>query len=220
MILHWRVMLPSVLFFAAFQAWMVREISGPTVWLIFVCVYMTFLTVIPINVDDKAGTNAWLCTLPVTRADVTRGRYATAWAMIAGMFAIGVVVAEFMPGSKLSAGMLLSPNTLLLVIGIATFILSLLIPFTIRFGMMGILLMMVGFQLLGAGLFVVAKLSGSMDAVEGGVLVPFRALAAGITALRDGLPALAFQLLMLAFFALVNWAGYRFALALFRRQEL
>ena len=27
LILHWRVMLPSVLFFAAFQGWMVREIS-------------------------------------------------------------------------------------------------------------------------------------------------------------------------------------------------
>jgi hypothetical protein len=220
LILTWRVMLPSILFYTAFQVWIVREINHPTLWLVFICVYMTFLTVIPINVDDKAGTNAWSCTLPVTRADLVRGRYVTAWALIALMFTLAILVATFVPGSKLSAEMILNPNSLLLTMGIATFILAPLIPFTLKFGMMGVMLMLVVFQVLGAGLFVVARLTGAMDAVEGGIAAPFRVVIGGVTAFRDNLPALAFQLVVLAALVLVNAASYRFALAIFRRKEL
>ncbi len=220
LMLHWRVMAPAVLIFATFQAWFVREINQPTVWLVFVCIYMSFLTVIPINVDDKAGTYAWSCTLPVTRADLVRGRYVTAWAMILGLFALTIALTAFVPGSKLPPAMYLEPNRLLLTIGIATFILGLIIPFTLQFGLMGVMLMLVVLQLVGAGMFVVAKLSGAMDAVEGGVAVPFRALAAGITALREALPSPIFQLVLLAVLVLLNWGSYRFALALFRRKEL
>ncbi len=220
LLLHWRVLAPSALIFAAFQAWFITEVNRPTLWLVFACVYMSFLTVIPINVDDKAGTAAWSCTLPVTRADLVRGRYVTAWAMVVGFFAVGVALAAYMPGSKLSATMLLVPDRLLLTIGIVTFILGLLIPFTLQFGLMGVMLMLVVLQIVGAGLFVVAKLTGAMDAVEGGVAVPFRALAAGITALREALPSPVFQLVLLAVLVLLNWGSYRFALALFRRKEL
>jgi hypothetical protein len=220
MILHWRVMVPSILFYAAFQGWIVREINNPTLWLVFICVYMTFLTVIPINVDDKAGTYAWSCTLPVTRADLVRGRYVTAWALLALMLTLSIALAALMPGSKLTAGTVLNPDGLLLVLGIATFLLAPLIPFTLKFGMMGVMLMLVFFQVLAAALFVFAKATGTRDAVEGGVAAPFRVIIAGVTALHDYLPYLVFLVVVLAALALVNALSYRFALAIFRRKEL
>jgi steroid 5-alpha reductase family enzyme len=85
---------------------------------------------------------------------------------------------------------------------------------------MGVMLMLVALQLAGAALFVVAKTMGNMDAVEGGIAAPFRALAGGIAALRTELPVLLFQLMLLLAFFLVNWASYRLSLALFRRRDL
>jgi hypothetical protein len=220
LILHRRALLPAVLVFAAFQVYFVIVANHATLWLVFTCIWMTFLTVVPLNRDDKFGTLAWSCTLPVSRADLVRGYYVTAWALVAGMFVVALCLAAFVPGSKLSGLMLLDPDRLLLAAGITTFILALLLPFTIRFGFMGVLMLLVVLQIIGAAMFVVAKTTGSMDAVEGGIGAAFRALASGVAALRETLPLTVFQLVMLLALVLVNWASFRISLALFRRREL
>jgi hypothetical protein len=220
LILHRRALLPSVLIFAAFQVYFVMVVNQATLWLIFTCIWMTFITVVPLNREDKFGTREWSCTLPVSRADLMRGHYVTAWATVVGMFVVALALAALVPGSRLSVGMLLSPDRLLLAGGITTFILALLLPFTVRFGFMGVMMLLVVLQILGAAMFVVAKTTGNMDAVEGGIAAPFRALASGVVALRETLPLIAFQLAMLLVLILVNWASYRISLAHFRRRDL
>jgi hypothetical protein len=220
LILHRRALLPSVLIFAAFQVYFVMVANHATLWLVFTCIWMTFITVVPLNREDKFGTRAWSCTLPVSRADLMRGHYVTAWATVVGMFVVALALAAFVPGSRLSVSMLLSPDRLLLAAGITTFILALLLPFTVRFGFMGVMMLLVVLQILGAAMFVVAKTTGSMDAVESGIAAPFRALAAGIAALRETLPLIVFQLAILLALVLVNWASYRISLAYFRRRDL
>jgi steroid 5-alpha reductase family enzyme len=81
-------------------------------------------------------------------------------------------------------------------------------------------MLLVVLQIIGAAMFVVAKTTGSMDAVEGGIGAAFRALASGVAALRETLPLTVFQLVMLLALVLVNWASFRISLALFRRREL
>lgn len=220
LILHRRALLPSVLVFAAFQVYFVIVANHATLWLVFTCIWMAFITVVPLNRDDKFGTRAWSCTLPVTRADVVRGYYVTAWALVTGMFAVALALAAFVPRSKLSALMFLYPDRLLLVGGVCTFILALLLPFTIRFGFMGVLFLLVVLQILGAVTFVVSKATGSMDSVEGGIGAAFRTLAGGVVGLREALPLPVFHLALLLVLALVNWASYRISLTLFRRLDL
>lgn len=219
-ILHRRSMLPAVLIFAGFETYFVIRVNQPTFWLIFTCVYASFLTVIPLNRSDKFGTLAWSCTLPVTRADLVRGAYVTAWAVMAGLFVLAFALAAFVPGSRLVVSDFLVPGRLLLVAGIATFILALLLPFTVRFGLMGMLVMLVVFQIIGAGTFIVARLTGGMDAVEGGIGGAVRAIAGGLAALRDTLSGPLYYPVVLLALVLVNWASYHLALALFRRREL
>jgi hypothetical protein len=219
-ILHGRALLVPVLIFAAFEAYFVMRVFHPTVWLVFTCIYMSFIAPLPINRDDKFGTAAWSCTLPVTRADLVRGHYATAWALVMSLLVLALLLAVFVPGSKVPPATFLGPNRLLLVAGVLTCVLALLIPFTMRFGLMGLLLVLAVLQIAGAALFVVANVTGSMGAVEGGVAAPFRALAAGISGLRGALPAPVFQLAMLLGLLVVNWASYRLALAFFRRRDL
>jgi hypothetical protein len=220
LILHRRALVVAALIYAAFQVYFVIAVLHPTLWLVFTCVYLSFLTVIPLNRDDRFGTAAWLCTLPLSRAELVKGRYVTAWALAAGLLLAALGLAAFVPGSKLSATMFFDPDRLLLAAGIITFIIALLLPFTIRFGFMGVLVIAVVLQIVAAVTFVVAKATGSMDAVEGSIGSAFRALAAGVVALRQNLPAPVFQLAVLLVLVLVNWASYRLALALFRRQDL
>ncbi|UCC73733.1 MAG: ABC-2 transporter permease [Gemmatimonadota bacterium] len=219
-ILHRRALLPAVLIFAAFQVYMVIVINQPLFWLVFTCVYLSFLTVIPLSRDDRFAAAAWSCTLPVTRADLVRGRYLTVWALAVGIFVMVLGLAAFVPGSRLAPAMFLDPDRLLLAAGVTTFIIALLLPFTTKFGLMGVMLMLVVLQIIGAGTFVVAKTTGSQDGVEGGVASVFRALTAGIAALRETLSVPVFQLALLLTLVLVNWVSYRIALAIFRRRDL
>lgn len=215
-ILHRRALLPAALIFATFQVYFVIVANHPTLWLVLTCIYMSFLTVIPLNRDGKFRALAWSCTLPVTRADLARGHYMTAWTLAAGLFLVALALAAFVPGTKLSAAMFLNPNRLLLAAGITAFILALLLPFTIRFGLIGILLVLVVLQIVGAVTFVVAETTGSMDIVEGRVGAAFRALADGAAELPEILSIPVFLLALV----LVNWASYKIAVALFRRRDL
>jgi len=220
LILHRRALLPAALIFAAFQVYFVIAIQHPTLWLVFTCVYLSFFTVIPPNRDDRFGATAWSCTLPLSRADVVRGRYVTGWALAAALFVTALALATFVPGSKIPPAVFMDPDRLLLAAAVATFIIALLLPFALRFGFIGVMLVAVALQIAAALLFVVAKITGGQNSVEGGIAAAFRALAAGVAALRATLSVPVFQLTLLLTLVLVNWLSYRFSVALFRRRDL
>jgi len=217
LILHRRTLLLVLLIYAVYQAWFVREVNNPTPWLVFNCIYLAFITVVPLTVDEKTGTLPWLCTLPLTRVDLVRGRYVTAWAMVAGMYTVSLGLAAFVPGSDISPVWMLKADSLLLAAGITTFIVAMLLPFTIRFGFMGVLLTLIVVQVFGGVMFVVVKITGG--GVGGGIASAFAGLRHGIVALRETLSVPVFQLALLALLVLVNWASYRASVALFRRRE-
>ena len=217
LILHRRTLVVATLIYTAFQAWFVTGVNSPTAWLVLNCIYMSVFTVVPLNLDEKSGTLPWLCTLPVTRADLVRGRYVTAWALVVGLYIVALGLAAFVPGSQLSPLSLLEPDRLLLAAGITTFIVAMLLPFTIRFGFMGVLLTLVVVQVFGGVMFVVVKITGG--GVGGGIASAFAGLRHGIVALRETLSVPVFQLALLALLVLVNWASYRASVALFRQRE-
>jgi ABC-type transport system involved in multi-copper enzyme maturation permease subunit len=219
-ILHRYAILPAALIFTGFEGYFISVIDHPKLWLVFTCVYMAFLTVVPISREDKYRTLAWSCSLPVSRADVVRSRFLTSWALVAVLSIVALGLAVLLPTSKVSAAMLLNSDSLLLLACVTTTVLALLLPFTIRFGFMGVLMMLVIVQILGAATFVVAKTLGGMDTVEGGVASVFRGLGDGFAWLRMTLTAPAYHLVLLCTLILVNWVSYRFALSQFRRRDL
>lgn len=219
-ILHRRALGPITAVFAAFQVYFVLNADKPRLWLVFTSVYISFLTVVPFTRDDKFRSVAWSCTLPVSRSDLVKARYAGAWILVAAVFLLAFALAALVPGSKLSGALPADPEALLLAGAVVSVILLLLLPFTIRFGFFGILIGLVALQILIAGTFVVSKLTGRQDRVEGGVASVFRPLIDGVAAARESLGPSAFFLAVLLSLVLLNWAGYRVALALFRRREL
>jgi hypothetical protein len=218
-ILHRNALVPIVAIFGAFQVYFVLNADKPRLWIIFTSIYVSFLTVVPFTRDDKFQSAAWSCTLPVCRADLVRARYAGAWVAVAGGFLVAFSVAVLLPRSKLRGVLPVNPESLLLAGAVVTVILLLVLPFTIRFGFVGLVIGLAALQILGGVTFVFSKALGRQDRVEGGVAAVFRPFIDGILAVRESLSPPGFFLAALVLLILLNWAGYRFALALFRRRE-
>jgi hypothetical protein len=220
LVLHRSNLLIAALIFTMFEAYMISQISSMTAWLVFTCIYASFLTIIPLNRDDKCRATGWICTFPVTRAEVVEGRYITAWTLAALLLAVCVVLAALFTGPVVSVKGLLQIDRLLLVAGIVALVLSLLLPLTIRFGFTGVILMLVVLQIAGALLFLVSRLTGSMDRIEGGIGVFFGALASLVVGVRGAIPLPLYYLVVVLVLIGLTWASYRFSVVLFRRREL
>ena len=219
-ILHRHALVPVLAIYTAFQTYFVLQVNSPRAWVVFTAIYISFLTITPFTRDDKYRAVAWSCTLPVSRAELVRARYVGVWFVLAAGFLIAYSLAGLVPGSKLAGAFLADPETLLLGGAVASIVLVFVLPFTIRFGILGVVIGLAGLQLLAAAAFVTAKLTGGLNRIEGGVAGVFRPLVDGIVAVRESLEPAGFFLAALTVLVLLNWAGYRLALALFRRREL
>jgi hypothetical protein len=220
-ILTRRALLAMVAVFMLFQAYVVCRTSSPRQFLIFASVYAAFLTLTFFVREDKYRAAAWSCTLPISRRDLVRARFIGAWIMVACVLALALVLAGVMPGSRVQPAAVFDPATLLMAASAITVILALMFPFAIRFGMLGVIIFLVGIQLLGSAVLLIAASAGGRIGASGG------GLGGGTQVLKESLLALCAFLSPPAFYGaaalvliLVNWLGYRLAAALFRRREL
>jgi ABC-type transport system involved in multi-copper enzyme maturation permease subunit len=221
-ILHRRVLLISYTIFGAFQIYSALRVSSPRAWLVFASLYAGLLTLVVFAREDKFRSTAWTCSLPVSRRQIVRARIVGAWILISITLVAATVLCALLPGSKVSIASIVQPTNLLISLGLVTLIVAVMLPFTIRFGLMGVLMFGIVAQLLGGGLLVVAMLSNSRG--KGGtgrpILDALSSVTEGLVAARAALSPVVFQILVLAIFVALNWFGYRFSTFLFRRIEL
>ncbi len=217
---RWAI-LTTVFVFATFQVLFVQLPSNLAyVWLFVSCIWAAALTLAPLSREDKFRGAAWSCTLPVSRPDLVKARYIGAWLLAVGAYLVAFTVAMLAPGSKISAAFALDPDTLLLVATIIGTILAIMLPSIVRFGVKGVLVLLVPVNILLPIVFVVSKAMGAQDDVEGNVIAGLQTLAAMIGGVRDGLSRPLFYLAVVLLLLAANWASYRFAVALFLRREL
>jgi len=219
--LHRRALLPMFAIFGVFQVYFVLRVESTTFWLVFTCLYATALTIMPFAREDKFGSIAWTCTLPVTRAQIILARFVEAWLLALAWVAVSTLLALLIPGSMIALANLGEPATILLAVTIITLILSFLLPFTIRFGILGVLIVGVLAQILGTVVLMVLVLRRGRGSSGGN---PIRdavgAVRDGITLVHGALPPVAFYLIAFAALAALHWAAYRSAIVLFDRKEL
>jgi len=221
-ILHRRVLLISYAIFGAFQIYSALRVSSPRAWLVFASLYAGLLTLVVFAREDKFRSTAWTCSLPVSRRQIVRARIVGAWILVLVTVVAATVLCSLIPGSKVSIASIVQPTDLLISLGLVTLIVAVLLPFTIRFGLMGVLIFGVVMQLLGGGLLVTAMLMNSRG--KGGtgrpILDALSVVTEGLVAAREALTPVVFQILVLAVLVGFNWLGYRFSTFLFRRVEL
>ncbi|MCP3978919.1 MAG: hypothetical protein GY716_06250 [bacterium] len=207
--------------FSAYQVYAVLETSTSRTWLVFACIYASFLAVTLFIREDKFGAIGWSCTLPITRRDLVRARFVAGWILVLLALAGALLIVALVPGGNVTVAGVLQPSTLLIAAAVVTFVFALMQPFTIRFGFLGVIVFLVGIQVLGVAALALASTLGSGRSGGGRpIRDTLSMLSDGLAFVRGSMPYPAFALLVLVVLAVVNWLGYRAALALFSRREL
>jgi ABC-2 type transport system permease protein len=163
--------------FSAYFAYMAGRIESPRVFIV-----MTSLMIglsMPFTIlarEDKFKTAVLVCSLPVRRSTVVLGKYVSTWAAIAVGLGYALLLTSVLPFSKVRVAEILTVKTILISIFLMSLIFAVILPFTIRFGLVGIIILLVGFQLLGILALILAQMTGArnpmrafISAVEGGL---------------------------------------------------
>jgi ABC-2 family transporter protein len=173
------------------------------------------MAIFPISIfsrEDKFKSLAFCLSLPMTRAEFLRARYALSWIMMGVVYAAAALLMSVLPGAKTQAAEALDVRTLLLTLLVTSLLFGFLMPLSVRFGWMGLIIFLVALQVLGAlVLFIrpLAKLILPMFSAYPRAIETVHAAAGPAGALAAGVIVL----------FLLNYASYRVSTALFRAME-
>lgn len=216
-LLHGRMLLISYAFFLAFEAYVAFRVSSARFWLTGAAIYAAFLSITVFAREDKFGSSAWTCTLPVRRTQIVRARFVIAWLLVTAALATGAAMAALLPGTRVVLEEILRPTTLLCAATAITLVVAPMLPFLIRFGLLGVMIFLVGAQLLGAGVLALAIALGRHGRH---VSLGISTVAGAVRSAYGAFPPAVSVLLSIALLLAINWAGYRFSVFLFRRRDL
>jgi hypothetical protein len=166
--------------------------------------------------EDKFRARAVLHSLPVRRRDVVRARYAAALIVGVACFAIVTVMAVSLPWSLRSTAEVLTLRVILFALSCIVATAAVMLPFAIRFGMVGVVVMMGALQFGGMVTLFWAEFAGR----RGIARALFGRVEGGLKAVYAGLDQPAFILATAVVLGIGLWVSLRFSIFLTERQEL
>ncbi|MFH1765649.1 MAG: ABC-2 transporter permease [Gemmatimonadota bacterium] len=216
LILNRNAMLVNAGVFGAFFLYMVwRGPDRPFEFAVFCSLLVSFLPLPIVTREDKFKAMGLGCSLPVARRTIVLARYALAFGLAAtGLLVVGIA-AGWMPNSVMTPGLLFRAGPILAALSVSTIVLALLLPFTLRFGALGLMVALVGFQVLGIILFTVVRLRG--PAVGGGL---GKTIVMGIMGAHERLGPLGFDALLVFSLLVLLSASLAVSVWVFQRREL
>ena len=204
--------------FSAYFAYMAGRIESPRVFIV-----MTSLMVglaMPFTIlarEDKFKTAVLVCSLPLRRSTVVLGKYVSTWAAIVVGLGYALLLTSVLPFSKVRVAEILTVKTLLISIFLISLIFAVILPFTIRFGLVGVIVLLVGFQLLGILALVLAQVLGG---ARNPIRVFFGAVEGGLRTLLSHEATPGFLLALLAVVIALNALSFVVARVLYARRDL
>lgn len=204
--------------FSAYFAYMAGKIDSPRLFIVMTSV-MVGLSM-PFTIlgrEDKFKTAPLVCSLPVRRSTVVLGKYAASWIAIGAGLVYALALTAILPFSKIAASEVLSPKTLLVSLFLISLIFAVILPFTLRFGLVGVIVLLVGSQLLGiVALFLAQLVRVPNDPLR----IVLRAVERGLKGLLYHEPTAGFLLGLLAAILAVNAASMLVGWLLYSRRDL
>jgi len=205
---------------APLMAWMGYALSEPDLTFVTSAVLMAFAGTLSACLvgarEDKFKAQVLLHSLPVTRMDVVKARYIGALLVGLACFAMVTVMAVSLPWSARPAADVLRLQILLFALSCIVATAAVMLPFAIRFGMVGVLVLMGALQVGGMVTLFWAELSGRRGAAR----AVFGTVEQALKAIYSGLDRPAFILATAAVLGLCLWGSLRFSVFLAERQEL
>jgi len=217
LILNRKVILINGVIFAVllgfFATW--QTDLPPRAYAGFSALMLSFLPAVMVTREDKFNAMVLGCSLPVSRKTIVRARFVLwlglALAGVFGAFALGA----FLPSSNFDAGDLFARGPILTALTGVSLLLALLLPFTLRFGMKGVLIFLASTQVLGVILLTVMQVTrSSLDRA----LV--EKILGGIAHLRAFLGPSGFDLVLVAILVGFLGASYVLSVRVFEGREL
>ena len=179
----------------------------------FAGIMMAFVPVMVVTREDKFKAMALVCSLPVTRKTVVGARYMLAVSSSVLGILLALTVGSLAPTSQLGVSDLFRPGVVLHALSVTTLVVAILLPFTLRFGVLGLILVLASSQVLGiVALTMVKSTQSSVD----------RRLVESIVQTVSDLHVWAgggFYLMVFAFLAAVLWVSYVMSVWVFRKRE-
>jgi len=219
LILNWKALLQTYALWSAL--WLGYPILRPEgdasfdAWAAMVSIACAFLPVMAIAREDKFKAGALACSLPVTREAIVAARYVGGWLVALGGTAVAVAA---MSAISVLGSTALSPATVALPVAVIVtigLVLAVLLPFTLRFGLAGVIGFLVLAQLAGIGLLLAAAMFGA-----GSGLGPLVGRAGGaIRSLREELGPALFSACLVAAVLALNLASCRLSTIVYQRRE-
>jgi hypothetical protein len=191
----------------------------PDINRMFVVMACLISFMIPIQIigrEEKLKGNALTCSLPVKRGTIVLAKYLMGWLSMSACLVFSIIFGLIFPGSMVEAGQLLTLKTLFIAFVVFTILLGTVLPFAIRFGHVGLMLFLVGCQVLGIILFMIAALAGSFRSV----IQSFFAALSGIKSFllaQGGEPF--YYGVLVALLVLLNLVSFFVSKALYARRE-
>jgi hypothetical protein len=221
LILNGRVIGGSYAFWSLF--WLGGPVLGTSGHLAFgvwgggVSLACAFLPVMMLGREEKFKAGALVCSLPVTRGALVASRYVGGWTV--ALAGVGIAILAMLALSLFGVRPLLPPTpmlpvTVVVVVGLT---LSAMMPLGVRFGVAGVIGLLVALQVLG----VILLLAGALFGFPGilGVESAVRGIARGGAWLRGAVGPVAFAGVLVAAVIALNYASFRLSSWLYRRRE-
>jgi ABC-type transport system involved in multi-copper enzyme maturation permease subunit len=211
-----RVMIANFAFYLVFLPAYASlfEWVPPTVYAGFAAIVSAIFPLTLVGREDKFKTAALTCSLPVTRDAVVASRYLGGWLVAVSAVAALMAVGYIVPWTGYAQRGAEAPAAGLIAFVLIGLVIAGLFPFTLRFGIKGLIGFLVFTQVLGMVAFIGAATIG-LDTIRMAIVGLRGALRGVAGLLGDGGLAL---LLVLAV-VLLNLASFLVSRWIYRRRE-
>lgn len=213
-----RQVLIVLVIFSAYFAYMAGRVASPRLFIVMTSLMVGLsMPFVILGREDKFKTAALVCSLPVRRSTVVLGKYAATWIAIGVGMGYALLFTALLPFAKVAVSEVLSLKTVLVSVFLISLVFSVILPFTLRFGMAGVIILLVGTQLLGIIMLVLTHFA---RASNNPLRVLLRAVEKGLRTLLGHEPTAGFLLALLAAILAINAVSILVGWALYARRDL
>ena len=215
LILNKKFLLVFGLLYVVYMGYLGSRVSSPREVVIFSTLLCALLPLIQYTREVKFKTSVLNCSLPVTRRQIVLSRYVLSWAVTLVMYALIITALAIIPGGKVSAAALLNFNTTLFALAFMTLYLGLLLPPLLRFGMVGMLVFLIGIQVLAIPILVLER----HKVVNFGLRDLAPSIKSALFSLQAHLGQSGYLALIIVLLILLNTASFFWSVFLFKRKD-
>lgn len=147
-----------------FWVWIVWQDISPKVSLVFLSFVLPLFCAASTQAREEKF-KAWTlnCSLPTTRNTLILARLITSWSLMMAALIVGILYSAVFQKNHSILHQFIQLKYILIFLLFSSLFLAFLFPFVIRFGLSGVLIGLVAFQVFGIIALVLTRASGSKD---------------------------------------------------------